>query len=41
MLMMSRIKSLNPQGDVILRSEAIPRVTNEKFLGVIVDQYQN
>ena len=27
-LMMSRKKNLNPQGDVILRNEAIQRVTN-------------
>ena len=36
MLMMSRKKPLNPQGDVILRNEAIQRVTEAKFLGVIV-----
>ena len=41
MLMMSRKKHLNPQGDVILRNEAIQRVTKEKFLGVIVDQHLN
>ena len=34
MLMMSRKKNLNPQGDVILRNEAIQRVTKSKFLGV-------
>ena len=39
-LMMSRKKNLNPQGDVILR-EAIQRVTKAKFLGVIVDQHLN
>ena len=38
---MSRKKPLNPQGDVILRNEAIQRVTNTKFLGVIVDQHLN
>ena len=41
MLMMSRKKNLDPQGDVILRNEAIQRVTKAKFLGVIVDQYLN
>ena len=41
MLMMSRKKNLNPQGDVILRNEAIQRVTKAKFLGVIVDQHLN
>ena len=41
MLMMSRKKNLNPQGDVILRNEAIQRVTEAKFLGVIVDQHLN
>ena len=41
MLMMSRKKTLNPQGDVILRREAIQRVTKAKFLGVIVDQHLN
>ena len=40
--MMSRKKPLNPQGDVILRNEAIQRVTKAKFLGVIiVDQHLN
>ena len=34
MLMMSRKKNLNPQGDVILCSEAIQKVTKAKFLGV-------
>ena len=34
MLMMSRKKTLNPQVDVILRNEAIQRVTKAKFLGV-------
>ena len=38
MLMMSRKKTLNPQVDIILRNEAIQRVTNAKFSGVIVDQ---
>ena len=41
MLMMSIKKTLNPQGDVILRNEAIQRVTKAKFLGVIVDQQLN
>ena len=41
MLMMSRNKNLNPQGDVILRNEAIQRVTKAKLLGVIVDQHLN
>ena len=41
MLMMYRKKNLNPQGDVILRNEAIQRVTKAKFLGVIVDQHLN
>ena len=41
MLMMSRKKNLNPQDDVILRNEAIQRVTKAKFLGVIVDQHLN
>ena len=41
MLMMSRKKNLNPQGDVILHNEAIQRVTDAKFLGVIVDQHLN
>ena len=41
MLMTSRKKTLNPQGDVILRYEAIQRVTKGKFLGVIVDQHLN
>ena len=41
MLMMSRRKNLNQQGDVILRNEAIQRVTKTKFLGVIVDQHLN
>ena len=38
---MSRKKPLNPQGDVILRNEAMQRVTKAKFLGVIVDQHLN
>ena len=41
MLMMSRKKNLNPQGDVILHNEAIQRVTKAKFLGEIVDQHLN
>ena len=41
MLIMSRKKPLNPQGDVILRNEAIQRVTKAKFLAVIVDQHLN
>ena len=38
--MMSRNENLNPQGDVILRNEAIQRVTKIKFF-VIVDQHLN
>ena len=41
MLLMSRKKNLNPQGDVIFHNEAIQRVTKAKFLGVIVDQHLN
>ena len=41
MLLMSRKKTLNPQGDVILCNEAIQRVTKAKFVGVIVDQHLN
>ena len=41
MLMMSRKKYLNPQGDVFLRNEAIQRVTKANFLGKIVDQHLN
>ena len=41
MLIMSRKKNLNPQGDVILRNEAIQRVTKAKLLGVIVDEHLN
>ena len=41
MLMLSKKKNLNPQCDVILRNEAIQRVTKSKFLGVIVDQHLN
>ena len=41
MLMMSRKKILNPQGNVILCNEAIQRVTKAKFLGVIVNQHLN
>ena len=41
MLMMCKKKTLNPQGDVILRNEAIQRVTKAKFLGVSVDQHLN
>ena len=41
MLMMSRKKNLNPQGDVIVHNEAIQRVTKAKLLGVIVDQHLN
>ena len=41
MLMMSRKKNLNLQGDVILRNEAIQRVTKAKLIGVIVDQHLN
>ena len=39
MLMMSRKKTMNPEGDVILLNEAIQRVTKAKFLGVIVDKH--
>ena len=39
--MMSRKKNLDPQGDVILRNEAIQRVTMGKFLGIIVNQHLN
>ena len=39
--MLSRKKNLNPEGDVILRNEAIQRMTKAKFLGVIVDQHLN
>ena len=38
MLMMSRNKNLNPQGDVIIYNEVIQRVTKAKFLGIIIDQ---
>ena len=41
MVMMSRKKNLNPQGDVMLRNEAMQRVTKAKLLGVIVDQHLN
>ena len=41
MFMMSRKKNLNHQGDVILHTEAIQRVTKAKFLGVIIDQHLN
>ena len=41
MLMMSRKKNLNQQGDVIFCNEAIQRVTKAKFLGVIVNQHLN
>ena len=41
LLMMSRKKNLNPQGDVILRNEAKERITKAKFLCVIVDQHLN
>ena len=41
MLMMSRKKTLNSQGDVILRNEAMQRVAKAKFLGVIVDERLN
>ena len=41
MLMISRNKNLVPQGDVILRNEAIQRVTKAKFLVIIVDQHLN
>ena len=41
MLMMSRKKNLDPQGDVIFHNEAIQRVTKAKFLDIIVDQHLN
>ena len=41
MIVMSRKKTLNRQGDVILRNEATQRVTKAKFLVVIVDQHIN
>ena len=41
MLIMSRKKNLNSQGDVILHDEVIQRVTKAKFLGIIVDQNLN
>ena len=41
MLMMYRKKTLNPQVDVILRNEAIQRITETKFLGIIADQRLN
>ena len=41
MLMMSRMKNLNPQGDVILHNESIQRVTKANFLGIIVDEHLN
>ena len=41
MLMMSRKKNLNLQGDFILRNEAIQKVTNTKLLLFIVEQHQN
>ena len=40
-MLMSRKKTLNPQGNVILYNEAIQRVTKRKFLGVTVDQHLN
>ena len=39
--MMSRKKNLNPKADVILRNEATQRVTESKFLDVIVDTHLN
>ena len=39
MLMMSRKKNPNTQGDIIFRNEAIQRVTKAKFLVIIVDQH--
>ena len=39
--MMSRNKTPNLQVDVILRNEAIQRVTKAKFFGVIVVQHLN
>ena len=42
MLMMSRKKNLNPQGDFILHNKAIQWVSHQaKFLGIIVDQHLN
>ena len=41
MLIVSRKKNLNLQGDVILHSEVIQKVTKANFLGIIVDQHLN
>ena len=41
MLMMSQNKNRNRQGYVILRNEAIQRVTKAKFVGLIADQHIN
>ena len=39
--MLSRNKTVNPKCDVILRNEAIQRVTKARLLGVIVDKHLN
>ena len=41
MLMMSRKKNTNPQGDVFLLNKAIQRVIKSKLLCIIVDQQLN
>ena len=41
MLIPPRKKNLNIQGEVILLNESIQRVTNSRFLGVILDQQLN
>ena len=40
MLLLSRKKNLNPQGEV-LRNKTMQRVTKTIFLGLIVDQHLN
>ena len=40
MLILSTKKGMNPQGEAILRNEAMHRITSAKFLGIIiVDQH--
>ena len=41
MIMLSHLKKLTPQNEVMLRSEVMQSVNNAKFLGVIVDQHLN
>ena len=41
LLMISREKKLNPQGEVIIHNEAIQRATNKKVSGIIIDQHLN